>query len=146
MGLGAIGDGKQSVHSRCRGEPSPDEVRDQLEIILGSSSFNRSERLRRFLRFTVEKVLAGQAGQIKEYTIGREVFDRGDSYDPRTQSIVRIEARRLRARLRDYYQKSGIHDVVIIEFSPGNYVPAFRFPAGDRPSGTSPASGSGSHG
>ena len=77
----------------------------------------------RFLRFTVERTLAGQADQLKEYLIGVEVFDRKPSYDPRVDPIVRVEARRLRAKLKAYYDGDGSADAVLIEFVSGGYAP-----------------------
>jgi TolB-like protein len=109
--------------------PSPDEVRAQLAKILADKIFIRSERLRRFLVATVERTLAGETQHISEYTLGREVFDRNKNYDPRIDSIVRVEARRLRAKLTKYYQDSGATDPVVIEFHQGSYVPGFRYAA-----------------
>lgn len=109
-------------------EPSPDEIRAQLDAILKSKIFVRSERLCRFLRLIVERVLAGEADQIKEYLIGREVFDRDQRYDPRIDSIVRVEARRMRGKLRQYYEE-GPADRVVIEVNQGSYVPSFRYAA-----------------
>lgn len=107
--------------------PSPAEVRAQLAAILNSRIFIRSERLRRFLLLTVERVLAGESDQIKEYLIGREVFDRDQRYDPRIDSIVRVEARRMRGKLLQYYREIGQADPVVIEVSHGSYVPTFRY-------------------
>jgi serine/threonine-protein kinase len=77
----------------------------------------------RFLRFTVEELLAGRACRLKEYVIGVEVFDRGDSFDPRVDPIVRVEARRLRSKLCDYYEREGRLETLRIEFPKGGYVP-----------------------
>ena len=77
----------------------------------------------RFLRLTVERLLAGRADELKEYLLGVEVFDRSSSYDPRVDPIVRVEARRLRAKLKAYYEGDGIADDVLIEFVPGGYAP-----------------------
>jgi adenylate cyclase len=113
---------------------SPEQIRIQLERILASTFFVRSERLCRFLRFTVELTLNGETDRIKEYTLGRDVFDRDKNYDPRADSIVRVEARRLRKKLSEYYQEIGCNDPVSIEFPPGSYVPVFqpRLPATPR--------------
>ena len=77
----------------------------------------------RFLRFTVEQTLAGKAAELKEYAIGVEVFDRRSSYDPRTDPIVRVEARRLRSKLKEYYAKDGKNDPIVFEFATGTYAP-----------------------
>lgn len=83
------------------------DVRAQLTRILSSAGFVNSDRLCRFLQFTVDTKLAGRESEIKEYLIGKEVFDRDDSYDPRLDPIVRVEARRLRTRLEEYYSGPG---------------------------------------
>jgi TolB-like protein len=102
-----------------------EEIRDQLSRILESSMFIQSERLGRFLRFTVETTLAGEAGSVKEYLIGTEVYDRPPSYSPNEDSIVRSEARRLRRKLKEYYESDGQDDPVLIYYRPGSYVPVF---------------------
>ena len=101
-------------------------IEEQLRRILASKPFAQSARMSRFLRFTVERALAGQSDQLKEYVIGVEVFDRKGSYDPRVDPIVRVEARRLRSKLKNYYDADGCSDEVIIEFPKGTYAPVFR--------------------
>ena len=96
-----------------------------LEKILASAGFRNSERMRRFLRITVERTLDGATDQLKEFSLGHDVFDRGEDYDPRTDSIVRVEARRLRKKLRAYYDGEGLVDKTVIQFHPGKYVPSF---------------------
>ena len=106
--------------------PSPDQVRVQVDKILTSSLFVRSERLCRFLRFCVELTLDEKSDQLKEQLVGVEVFDRKGDYDPRTDPIVRVEARRLRSKLKAYYTTSGKPDCLLIELPKGAYVPSFR--------------------
>ena len=106
-------------------DPSDHEVRTQLEKILASAGFRNSERMRRFLRTTVERTLNGATDQLKEFSLGHDVFDRGEGYDPRSDSIVRVEARRLRKKLRAYYDGEGLLDHIVIEFHSGSYVPTF---------------------
>ena len=79
--------------------PSAEEVRRQLDRLLASPGFVNAGRMSRFLKFVVEKTLAGEGERLKEYVIGVEVFDRGTDYDPRVDAIVRVEAARLRAKL-----------------------------------------------
>ncbi len=81
--------------------------------------------MQRFLSFVVERTLAGQAADLKEYTIGVEVFDRPADYDPRIDSIVRVEARRLRRKLREYYAGPGAKNSIVISLPEGSYVPQF---------------------
>jgi TolB-like protein len=92
----------------------------------------------RLLRFVVERTLDGRADEIKEYVLGTEVFDRGPDYDPRLDSIVRVEARRLRTKLDEYYSGPGASDPVLIRIRRGTYVPEF----GERT--VAPAAGSAS--
>ena len=82
-------------------------VRAQLERILASSTFVRSRRLGRFLRFTVEQTLAGRQSALKEYLVGVEVFDKTESFDPRIDSIVRVEAQPAPVELDQYYGTEG---------------------------------------
>ena len=89
---------------------SAGDVRDALTKVLSSQGFVHSERLSRFLHFAVESALAGETDQLKEYLIGVEVFDRKQDFDPRLDPIVRVEAGRLRSKLRGYYEAEGQND------------------------------------
>jgi TolB-like protein len=109
------------------GAPTAHAVREQLRRILDSSVFLDSRRMVRFLRFTVEETLNGNASRLKEIVIGAEVFDRPATYDPRLDPIVRVEARRLRAKLCSYYKGLGERDDVIVDFPKGGYSPVFQF-------------------
>ena len=104
-------------------EPTADDTRRQLGRIVGSSVFANADRMSTFLRFVVERTLSGEADQLKEYVVGVAVFGRGDDYDPRLDSIVRVEARRLRTKLDEYYASEGRDDSVIIRIPRGSYVP-----------------------
>ncbi len=101
-------------------------IEDQLQRILSSQIFAQSARMSRFLQFAVERALCGESDRLKEYVIGIEVFDRKDSYDPRVDPIVRVEARRLRSKLKSYYEGDGRTDELIVEFPKGSYAPVFR--------------------
>jgi len=102
------------------------EIRGQLDLILRSRAFIQSHRIRRFLQFVVEESLLGQPHRLKEYLIGLEVFDRREAFDPRVDSIVRVEARRLRYKLEEYYRTEGREDGVHIILRKGSYVPMFE--------------------
>ena len=102
-----------------------EEVRSQLDRILSSRIFAYSARMSRFLRFTVEETLAGHAEELKEITIGLAVFDRSPDYDPRLDPIVRVEARRLREKLSQYYETDGREDSIVIELPRGRYALLF---------------------
>lgn len=114
-------------------KPSPEQVRAQVDKILASPFFARSERLCRFLRFCAELTLDEKSDQLKEQLVGVEVFDRKGDYDPRTDPIVRVEARRLRSKLKEYYTSSGKPDCVLIELPKGAYVPSFRIRNASQP-------------
>jgi TolB-like protein len=102
---------------------TPEDVRRQLQRLKSSSLFSSSERLRRFLEFVVERTLAGEGDRLKEYVIGVEVFDRDADYDPRLDSIVRVEAARLRAKLAEYYAGEGRADPIVLTLPKGGYAP-----------------------
>jgi TolB-like protein len=105
--------------------PAPDEVRQQLARIVASPGFVNAGRMSSFLAYIVEQALQGHADRVKEYAIGVDVFGRGEGYDPRIDSIVRVEARRLREKLGEYYAGPGARDAVVIELRRGSYVPTF---------------------
>ena len=95
----------------------------------------------RFLRYTVEQTLAGKGAEIKESLLGIEVFDRAADYDSRIDPIVRVEARRLRTKLRQYYECEGSADALVFEFPTGGYTPVFsrRAAAAEPPPAPPPA-------
>lgn len=107
-------------------ELSAGSIRLALDKILSSPGFINADRLTRFLRYTVEETLNGQTDKLKETLLGIEVFNRKTTYDPRVDAVVRTEAVKLRARLRDYYDSEGREDGLIIDLPKGGYVPAFR--------------------
>lgn len=106
-------------------EIEPQAIRAHLDRIMTSRIFADSDRLRRFLRFTVESKLSAQHERVKEYVLGREVFDRAEDYDPRIDPIVRVEARRLRSKLQEYYSGPGREEKIRLEYQRGTYLPAF---------------------
>lgn len=116
---------------RRRKRLSRQEKLQQLEKILSSRAFRSAESLRAFLDFAARKAIEGTDGELKEYTIATEVFGRDHTYDPRTDSLVRVQASRLRAKLRDYYAGEGKLDPVQLELPKGHYRVVFssRIPA-----------------
>ena len=103
----------------------PTRVLAQLERILASAVFVDAQRASSFLRFIVARTLDGRTSEIKESTIAIEVMGRSPSFDSKTDPIVRVEAARLRDRLRDYYDRHGHADDVLISVPKGAYVPQF---------------------
>src|SRR6516164_9366623 len=98
----------------------------QLNRIFGSKAFRQADRLKRFLTFIVEETLAGRGERLKEFVVGVEVFGKDNSFDPRNDPIVRVQARRLRSQLAAYYHEEGAHDDLMIELPKGGYAPVFR--------------------
>src|SRR5436309_3026880 len=108
------------------GEISAEATRRELEKLVASPMLVNSAQLCRFLRYLVETTLAGDTGSIKENLLGTEVFERGIRFDARTDPVVRVEARRLRSKLEEYYASVGAADEVIIRIPKGSYVPTFE--------------------
>lgn len=102
-------------------------VREELDRVLKSGPFAQSQRRQRFLEYIVNETLAGRGDRLKGYTIGREVFDRPEEFDPNVDPIVRMEAARLRDRLREYYDGDGKNDRIRIELPKGGYTPQIEF-------------------
>ena len=101
-------------------------IRDELDAMLTTPIFVQSQRCKRFLRYIVEQSLAGNAGQLKERTIGIAVFERANDYDTGDDSIVRVTANEIRKRLSQFYAESSVAHRILIELPRGSYVPEFR--------------------
>lgn len=101
----------------------PDEIRAELARIFESTAFKATLRRRKMLRFLIEEMLAGRGDQLKGYTIGVKVFDRGKSFDPQADPVVRLEARRLRSDLDSYYVSGGRGNPLRISIPKGQYIP-----------------------
>lgn len=108
-------------------EPNKVQILEQLERIVTSEEFSASPRKRAFLHYIVEKTLEGEASNLKGYSIGVDVFNRGESFDPQADTIVRVQARNLRRALNMYYLTSGKNDSIRIDIPKGNYIPKFAF-------------------
>jgi hypothetical protein len=120
-----------NCHQRCEagkplGSAPPGAVESALARVMASKALRSSPRLRQFLSFVVRHVLAGDEDGIKEYTIGVEVFQRGTRFDPKCDSIVRVEAIKLRRKLHEYYRSEGATDLVTISIPKGGYRPIFH--------------------
>lgn len=103
-----------------------EQVRQQLDKILNSKTFQHVQRLKRFVSFVVLETKAGRGDQLKEFVVGVQVFDKEASFDPRNDPIVRVQARRLRTRLAAYYLEEGQNDELLIELPKGGYAAAFK--------------------
>lgn len=103
-------------------------IRQQLERVLASPHFNHSKRYPAFLRYIVEEAIAGRSEEIKERTIGAQVFGRPADYETNTDPIVRVTAGAIRRRLSQYYLEPCHEHEVHIELPAGTYVPIFSIP------------------
>src|SRR5215203_5918748 len=105
--------GRPSESSAFADAPVNSSVRAQLCLVRASRLFANAPSLTRLLSHIVEQTLEGHTDQLKEYSLGVDVFDRGESFDPQTMTIVRVQARRLRDKLAEYYAIEGQLDPVI---------------------------------
>src|SRR5215510_2178590 len=123
MDRGHMQPGMEDRH-RLAAAPPCSQVRSQLHRILASELFTRSERMSAFLRFVVEQTLDGRGGSLKEQVLGSELYGKGPEFDGAVDTIVRVEARRLRDKLREYYAEFP-RDPILISLPKGTYVPFF---------------------
>jgi TolB-like protein/tetratricopeptide (TPR) repeat protein len=108
-------------------KPTAQDIEEQLHRILSSKVFAAAQRSQSFLRYVVERSLRDESPPLKEFAIATDVFGRGDDYDPAIDATVRVEAGRLRGRLREYYDVEGKQDPVCVDIPKGGYSPAFTF-------------------
>ena len=101
-------------------------IEEELERLLASKAFSRAGHLRRFLEYVVRQYLAGDASRLKEYDIGVAVFDRGPGFDPRIDTIVRVQAIKLRRTLESYFRSEGATEPIRIFIPKGSYRPVFE--------------------
>jgi TolB-like protein len=106
-------------------KPTAPEIEEELHRILSSKVFAAAQRSQAFLRYVVERSLTDAPEPLKEFSIAIDVFARGKDYDPSIDATVRVEAGRLRSRLREYYDGEGSSDPVYIDVPKGGYHPAF---------------------
>jgi hypothetical protein len=105
-------------------------VREQLNRLLANPFFSHSKRFPTFLRFVTEQTLAGDADNIKERTLGIEIFGRDADYDTASDPIVRVTAAEIRKRVAQYYQDPAHVNEMRIALPSGSYIPKFYWPNG----------------
>ncbi|WP_426227794.1 hypothetical protein [Pararhizobium sp. DWP3-4] len=105
--------------------PDDQAIRQSLDGVLSSALFSRSERLRAFLKYVVDKEMEGTGHQLKGYTIGIDVFDRPQAFNADSDPLVRVHAGKLRKLLAAYYAGEGEHDAWRIDIPKGTYVPEY---------------------
>ena len=122
-----------AISLNCWTEPDQKAIREQLVRILNSGPFHQSQRRQQFLEYLVNETLAGRGERLKAYNVALEVFDRPETFDPVTDPLVRIEAARLRDKLREYYGTDGKGDPIRIDLPKGTYTPQIEFRHEDAP-------------
>jgi hypothetical protein len=106
-------------------------INEQVERIVQNRGLRLSDPQQRLFRYLVEQSLSTEAGKLKEYTIGLDVFGKPPSYDPREESVVRMHVARLRQKLAEHYHGDGAHDPILIELPKGGFKVLFE----QRPTG-----------
>src|SRR3954454_19961338 len=96
-------------------------VRSQIDRLIQSKAFETSEVHRRLLQYLAEKSLTGEAERLKEYTIGLEAFSKPPTYDPKHDSIVRLQVGRLRQKLATYYSTEANGDAILVSLPKGAF-------------------------
>jgi len=104
---------------------STDEQRSQLQKVLDSEAFRNAPGLQKFLEYVTRKTIEGFSHEIKEYAIGADVFGKTAEYDPKIDTAVRVQANRLREKLKKYYEGQGASDTILLSIPKGHYVPCF---------------------
>ena len=116
-----------AISLNCWSESDQKAIREQLVRILNSGPFHQSQRRQRFLEYLVNETLAGRGERLKAYNVALEVFERPETFDPTVDPLVRIEAARLREKLREYYGTDGQGDPIHIDLPKGTYTPQIEF-------------------
>jgi hypothetical protein len=108
------------------GSPTPDQCQQQVQRVLRSATFRNAVTLQQLFQFLTTRAFKGGAEALKEYTIGVEAFGRPQDFDPKTDTIVRVQIHRLRQKLAEYYEADGSRDPILVEIPKGHYLPSFE--------------------
>ncbi len=108
------------------GSPTPDQCQQQVQRVLRSATFRNAVTLQQLFQFLTTRAFEGGAEALKEYTIGVEAFGRPQDFDPKTDTIVRVQIHRLRQKLAEYYEADGSRDPILVEIPKGHYLPSFE--------------------
>src|SRR5215471_2623638 len=114
------------MHDQNSCKLSMEDEKAELEAVLASSLFVRTPSLANLLSYLCRKYFQGDADLLKEYTIAVEAFGRAADFDKKEDSIVRVEIRRLREKLRQYYETEGADHSIRLTIPVGHYVPVFQ--------------------
>jgi hypothetical protein len=116
-----------------RETPGPERCEEQVRRILQSATFRNAATLQQLFQFLALKTIAGTPEVLKEYTIGVEALGRRTDFDPKTDTIVRVQSHRLRLKLKEYYDVEGSRDQIVINVPKGHYVPTFEIATATTP-------------
>ena len=116
------------VSAAVYGDAEKADILRQLDRLLENPYFSHSKRFPSFLRFIIHEELEGRGDQLKERTLGIEVFGRNAGYDTTSDPIVRVTAAEIRKRIAQYYQDSNSPGELRISLPPGSYIPHFEWP------------------
>lgn len=116
----------EAHNSEVANFPPLEECLRQIQKILHSASFRNASMLQHLLQYLAAKAYDSDSETLKEYTIGVEAFSRPQDFDPKTDTIVRVQIHRLRQKLKEYYDSDGIHDPIWIDIPKGHYLPTFE--------------------
>src|SRR5262245_1471059 len=108
-------------------EPTTEEKLEQLQKVLQSQTLEGSGSLKSLLQYVVLKVIEDRDTQLKEYTLATEVFGRSGDFDSHIDSVVRVQAKRLRSKLQEYYDHERASDRVLISWPKGHYSATFAY-------------------
>src|SRR5260221_10539832 len=122
--------------------PELDPNKIQIQRIISSKAFKTSEVHRNLLTYLADKSLAGEAQNLKEYTVGLDVFGKPSSYDPRQESVVRMHVGRLRQKLAEYYRSDGAADPIVVDLPKGGFAVTFDMRPAPEPSDGMPLAAS----
>src|SRR5215471_18032539 len=123
----AVDTSRPPINGAHLGEPLREEKLEQLTRLLECRALHGAESLRSFLQYITFRAIEHQEGQLKEYTIATDVFGRAKDFDSRTDSVVRVQAKRLREKLKEYYDTDGKSDRILIDLPKGHYNVVFSY-------------------
>jgi hypothetical protein len=106
--------------------PAQEQCERQVQRILRSATFRNASMLQQLLQFLATKAFDHGSDSLKEYTIGVEALSRPQDFDPKTDTIVRVQIHRLRQKLKEYYDSDGSRDPILIDIPKGHYLPSFE--------------------
>ena len=129
----SVGYERDATETASLPAPARREIEIELARLLASDKISRNVNSVRFLRYVVQEALEGRGERLKAFSIATQALGRSDDFNPQSDSIVRVQAVRVRAQLEDYYAGPGAGDPVRITLPKGSYHPRFECPVGPPP-------------